>query len=373
MKIVFLARYLPAEGSTTHMYTLANEMIKKGHEVTIISSGPDNKESSKDIFDSSKKDGINHFIVKFPKKNKKGIFGKVSMLFQYFVTYPKVKRYIKKNKINVIHSHYPVTTYIPAIMRFFNKKYKFVVTHHISGIPKHPLNRKGNKVIAIGNELENELLNEYQYEKADIVKIYNGVSEEFYISNYKKEEYKNKIDINNELFTIGFVGTFTHRKGIDVILKAISLLDFDFQMVFLGEGEFLEEELKKHKLEDKVIVRSFSDPKNYYRAFDCFVLPSRQEGFPLVAIEAMLSQTTVIRSDVEGATQQIIDKETGFLFKTENHKQLAQVIKKLYEDESLNNAVAKEGQKNALENFVSSKMAEKTLDVYKEVLINEWV
>lgn len=373
-KIVMLARYLPAHGSTTHMYTLSEELIQLGHKVTIISGGPDNSKSSKDLFEESKTKGIEHYVVKFPIEFKKGKIGKIKMLFKYILSYPTVSKYIRKNKIDYIHCHYPVTTFIPAVMRIFNRKYKFVVTHHISGIPKHVLNRKGNGAIAISDELELELDTIYRYPKEKIFKVYNGVSEKYINLTEDKTKYKDLIDVDKNKFLIGFVGTFNERKGIDILLDSLIELKFEYQAVFLGEGKYLSELLLKDKykkIKENIIIRGFSDPTNYYRAFDCLVLPSRQEGFPLVVIEAMLSNTTVIRSNVEGANQQIEHGRTGFLFENENFKKLRENIELIYNDKILNNIVAKNGQKSAIQKFTAKKMAINTLDVYKEVLDNE--
>ncbi|WP_026391639.1 glycosyltransferase family 4 protein [Haploplasma modicum] len=369
MKIVFLARFLPAEGSTTHMYTLASELIKIGHDVTIISAGPSKKKSDIDLFNESKSKGINHYIVKFPLKKYNTFIGKIFMLFKYILVYPKVSRFIRKNQTDIVHCHYPVTTYIPAIMRFFNKKYKFITTHHIIGIPKHPLNRMANKVIAISDELEKELEYTYGYKGEDIIKIYNGVSTDFYISNYDKKIYKKEINIDPDIFTIGFVGSFSYRKGIDILLSSLEDIDEKYQVVLLGEGSYLKEIISNYNIKGLLHIRDFNSPINYYKAFDCLILPSRQEGFPLVPIEAMLSQTVVIRSGIEGASQQIINNETGFLFENENIKELTNYIELLMNNKQLKNELAINGQKFAHERFTSKIMMEKTLKAYEDVEI----
>ncbi len=111
MKIVFLARYLPAEGSTTHMYELARQMILKGNEVTIISAGHLDVPSAKEIYNQSIDDGIVHINVKFPHKSNKTFFGKVGQLITYTVVKPTVIKILKQIKPDIIHAHYPVTTF----------------------------------------------------------------------------------------------------------------------------------------------------------------------------------------------------------------------------------------------------------------------
>lgn len=70
MKVVFLARYLPQEGSTTHMYTLAKGLIDRGHEIHVVSAGPKQDESAIKIYREMIDYGIKHHKVGFPLKKK---------------------------------------------------------------------------------------------------------------------------------------------------------------------------------------------------------------------------------------------------------------------------------------------------------------
>jgi glycosyltransferase involved in cell wall biosynthesis len=375
MKVLFLARYLPAEGSTTHMYELAHQLILKGHSVTILSSGPKkNDHNSKKIYDNAKALGINFVNVPFPNKYLGGFIGKLWMLVLYAISLPFAVMKIKVQKFDIVHAHYPVTTYIPAFLRFFNKKKKFIVTHHITGIPTHPLYRRADYAIAISDELEVELKTKYNYRETQVKKIYNGVSNTFLSTEGIDERniLKNKLYESNK-FTIVFVGTLSQRKGIDILVHALELLDDDFQLVLVGQKtEFSENIINNSNIKNKIKLVGFTDPKEYLKSADIFVLPSRIEGFPLVTLEAMLSGSIVIRSDIEGAKTQVIDQVTGFLFENEDINSLSKIVSKVikmnYEERS---SIVQKSQQHALENFTSDKMVEHTLELYEEILIKK--
>lgn len=90
-----------------------------------------------------------------------------------------------------------------------------------------------------------------------------------------------------------------------------------------------------------------------------------------VVIEAMSSGCCCVRSNVEGAYDQIDDGKTGFLFENENVEQLSSILKFLIENPDRRTEVAKAGREKALKEFTSEVMAKKTIDVYKKV-INEY-
>lgn len=375
MKILFLARYLPAEGSTTHMYELGHQLILKGNSVTILSSGPKKNDlNSKKIYEDAKAHGIKFINVPFPNKYLCGFIGKLWMLLLYVISLPLALLKIKIQKFDIVHAHYPVTTYIPAFIRFFNKKRKFIVTHHITGIPTHPLYRKADYAIAISDELEIELKEKYNYRETQIQKIYNGVSK-FFLSThgvYERNTLKTHL-YGNSKFTIVFVGTLSQRKGIDILVHALELLDDDFQLVLVGQKtEFSENIIEYSSIKNKIKQVGFADPKDYLKSADIFILPSRIEGFPLVTLEAMLSGSIVIRSDIEGAKTQVIDLVTGFLFKNEDINSLSMIVRKVIKmNDDERSSIVQKSQQHALDNFTSDKMVEHTLELYEKILIRK--
>ena len=194
MKVLFLARYLPQEGSTTHMYTLAKDLIDRGHEVHMISAGPKEEESAIEIFNETVEYGMKHHKVGFPLKPSFNLLGKVKQLIEYMLTTPKALYMIFKIRPDIIHVHYPVTSYIAKIYCKLNGR-KFITTHHITGIPKHPLHKKADYVIAISRELKDELENKFKYYNDQIKLIFNGVSESKFNKEITKEQ-KNKTSFN---------------------------------------------------------------------------------------------------------------------------------------------------------------------------------
>lgn len=95
-------------------------------------------------------------------------------------------------------------------------------------------------------------------------------------------------------------GTFYWPKGFDRLISALPELKMsqDWHLTILGDGRdraILEALIRDHNLGDKVSLPGFSkQPWPIYAAADCFLLPSRSEGMPNVALEALACGTPVI-------------------------------------------------------------------------------
>ena len=127
------------------------------------------------------------------------------------------------------------------------------------------------------------------------------------------------IDIQKDKFTILSVGHLTEQKGFDRLLEAVERLNqggFDFDLWLIGYGED-EEKLKKYAEDNNLNNVKFlgyqKNPYNYMKAADLYVCSSRYEGFNLTVAEALFLETPVISADCTGPREILGDGEYGML------------------------------------------------------------
>lgn len=103
---------------------------------------------------------------------------------------------------------------------------------------------------------------------------------------------------------IGLIGRFEFQKNIPFLIDAFAVLareNADAHLVLVGYGNEEEHILRKirhHGLEERVLIlQETKTVENYFDMFDLFVLPSRFEGLPLVAIEAQAMGIPCLLSD----------------------------------------------------------------------------
>lgn len=372
MKVAMFSRVLFKSGVTTHIIDLTKEMILLGHQVFIFTAGAENPSDVANslLVEQLKETGCTIVNIPFPLTME----SKVDYVFKMFKSIFLVHKALKHYHIDIIHIHTPALSFIPVLL---NRK--FIKTIHVKDLSLAFLNRKATHEITISRETFHESKEKFGYTDDEVSLIFNGVNHSFSkkIDSNSIFKLKEKHSIPVNKIVIGIVGSIQYRKGHDILLKALSQLDDSIKnsihLIILGDGGerdevWLEKLILNYNLRNHISKFSFQNPKPFYDIMDILVLPSRLEGFPLVCIEAFLSEVCVIRSNVEGAYDQITHNVTGFLFENEKSEELKSILCSLIRDEKLRKSVATAGREYALEHFTSDKMAIKTLEVYKKIL-----
>jgi glycosyltransferase involved in cell wall biosynthesis len=147
---------------------------------------------------------------------------------------------------------------------------------------------------------------------------------------------------------IGYVGQLIPRKGLDVLLRAMAMIDgMNWRLAIVGDGgsRFELESLSGQLgLSEKVHFFGYrKDRLGFLRGFDIFVLPSRLEGIPRCLMEAMAANVPVVASDIPGCRQLIFNGKTGILFSVDRPESLAKAIVQVGTDPYLAKSLAGTG------------------------------
>lgn len=178
-------------------------------------------------------------------------------------------------------------------------------------------------------------------------------------------------------FTILYAGRFVEEKGLDILLKAMSLTTKEASLVLVGDGplkDTLKEQANRLKIKEQVQflppVEQDSMPGLYAQA-DALVLPSRgtpvwKEQYGRVLLEAMACKVPVIGSD-SGAIPEVIG-DAGLIFQEDDAGSLAQCIQHLMENPTLQKDLAERGYKRVTSLFSQKIIAQKTNEFYKKAM-----
>ena len=391
MKLL-LVNHFPLEGSGSGIYTknIAAKMIDKGFEVKVIIV--DNKK----VNDSYKFPVTTIFYPQFPcftthpKSNKTFYDFSREEMNEYFNIFKNtIDNEIETFNPDLIHCQH--LWIAPFAVSQTNISY--IVTAHgtdIKGFRKdkryHHAALKGaqnaEKIVAISKKVREQIKKYYNINEDKIKLIWNGFDENLFypidvdLKELSKELFENKNILDTD-HIVSFVGKLTHFKGVDLLLEAGKIYENEFDDVVTlisGDGELSEElKYKARKLNLKNFYFLGNQPQENIAKInsvsDLAVVPSRDEPFGLVALEAMACGTPVIASKTGGLID-FVNNDVGRLFPEGNIQSLAQsVITSIKEnDKEKKGELAKEYAHN---NFSWNMVADKLESLYKEILKGE--
>lgn len=171
------------------------------------------------------------------------------------------------------------------------------------------------------------------------------------------------------------VGRLTVMKGHRYLVDCLPALVAehpDLAVVVIGDGH-LRDDLAQQAaglgVSDALrLVGHVPDARAVLGAADVFVLPSRHEGMPLAALEAMEARLPVVGTRVIGTEEVVRDGETGLLVPPRRPEPLGTALGTLLADPSLRARMGAAGRQRYLEHHTAEVMASRTRAVYADVL-----
>jgi len=232
----------------------------------------------------------------------------------------EIKKVIKNSKV-ILHLHGTHSTNINYILRKVNlKRIPVVAQHHGGSSYHHQYKIKKNPLLLLLHLVlkEKRLLKQVdsffalnRLEKNDLeelgcknVKIQTmGVNFDFF-RPINKKSCRDELGLPLDKKVILFIGRFNKEKGFYFLMKAaMKLLKTRDDFIVVNVGGLKNKDNAKYWNNKNIMMFnrvSKNELLNFYNASDTLVLPSLNEGFGLVIIEAMACNTPVIASSVGG-------------------------------------------------------------------------
>jgi glycogen(starch) synthase len=245
--------------------------------------------------------------------------------------------------------------------------------------------RIANLIVTVSYGMRDQLIS-LGYEEKKIRVIYNGVDEKKYdpdkFSENQIAEFRKNLDVGSDPVLL-FVGRLAWVKGADTLVRAMPIILKEVpntKLVILGKGdqEYMIKNLVNHfGLKDSVRLHfkyvSEEERLLYYAASDIAIFPSKYEPFGIVCLEAMSMGKPVIvgAKGVSGLKEQVIPvgpNRCGSHINPDDPNDIAKFAIELLKDEKLREKLGKNSRRRVLEEFTIDKVAEETINVYREVI-----
>jgi glycosyltransferase involved in cell wall biosynthesis len=211
---------------------------------------------------------------------------------------------------------------------------------------------------------------------ADMI-VVTGVGVEMEtFKNGNKEIFRNELTLNNDDILIGYIGRIEKTKSIDVLINAflkafkqntkLKLVIAGFESAYLKEIELFLQTLTEFERSNIFLKTNLSkqDKVDLYHALDIFVLPSINESFGIVFLEAWSCKKPVIGAAIGAVASVIANNVDGLLMKPNDTNDLSEKILQLAENEALRITFGNNGYNKTEQNFTWPAVTKKYRDTY---------
>jgi len=399
MKVLVISHMYPSTFSKVYgifVHKQVKALVNKGVKVKVVSPIP---WTPFPINCLSKK------WNRYSKISQKMIYEGIEIYYPRYLVFPKtlffassgermfngiqetVRKIYKNFKFDIVHSHDALPDGYAGLK--ISQKYKKPLIITIHGKDFQQTIFKNNKykkivkniidfsakIIIVSEKLKNIGKNNLKIHPSKMIKISNGINLNDICRNIKGSigEYRKK----RLILSVSYLKKI---KGIDLNLQAIAKLKGkypDIIYLIIGEGKErkqLEKLVKELNLQNMVIFIgevSHCKAMQYMALCDILSLPSWNESFGVVYIEAMAHGKPVIGCQGEGIEDFVEHKKTGLLVKTRDVDSLVEALDFLLSHPDKAKEIGNRARRFVLKDYTWEKTAEKTIKVYKEVLNNK--
>ncbi len=297
---------------------------------------------------------------------------------------------IRKEHIDIIHSHEFFPAGMSRLASIFALKFKVIITLHNSYIWLSPIHHKINKwlsfftrqIVAVSKDAMNHSIAHDRIHPKKYKIIYNGISaDKPALSHEEETHYKKLWNLKGQETLIGNIGNLSFRKGQDTLIKALPSIIKKYPDVkaviiggmtenepdLLGKLQALTCELN---IKDHVIFAgSIPDAERLIPLFHIYIMPSVVEGFGLSLAEAMLNRKVCIASDLNVFKEIITDYTDGFFFKVSDPNDLSDKIHfALQMSNDQLQSIGEKARDKALRCFSKDRMIHQYQELYTSLL-----
>jgi len=361
MNILHVSTHLHAgAGKILHDLAIAQKLL--GHHVTIAINGTEytGYYSYPEYIENLSTQGID--VVKTDSTFKRDL-----PLNLNSAAY--IHNILAEREIDIVHAHAAIPSFVALTARNrLRRRIPIIQTMHGWGLNKTAEHESMDvkilnfidRVIAV-SENDKKLLREKGVYN-DISVIYNGV---FDNSEIDKPDYTQYCKDDKTI--VGCIGAIGNRKNQRILLEAAPHINSDIHFVLIGDDPDGLITGKEKEYGNITYLGRIPDAVRLIPGFNYMILPSRSEGFPLAVIEAFMSSTPVIASDIPPLMEAVEDGVTGFVFKNDDLDDLIRALNKAVQTRRSNEKAYQDLRLNCRRAYEERFTFDKMLSDYQKV------
>lgn len=301
----------------------------------------------------------------------------------------RLMRIIKEQRIDIVHGQGARAEFYARLAAGFSgrKTYVSTVAVPVEGYDVGPLKKllyrafdrfsEGyvNRFIVVSDSLVKAMVHGHGVAREKVIKIYNGIETDIYQPadhSANRHRIREEFRVADKEILIGAIGRLTWPKGFEFFIQAIpDILQAlpNARFLLVGDGALrhnLETLARSLNLQNHLLFAGQrTDIRDILTALDVVVVPSIQEGFPVLTLEAMAMEKPIVATEIDGITEQITDGMEGLLVPPRVPAAIAQATIRLKNDQHTARLLGRNARKRVLRDFSIHKMMAETIKVYE--------
>lgn len=305
------------------------------------------------------------------------LFKKLKFSLNFFLS-------VINNKFDLIICSHLSLSFLTFMIHLVLKIPYFVITYGVE-VWESPnfFEKKGilnaNFVLPISNFTKCQMIKNYNISDKKLIVMPCFIGMGKFVIKEKNPDLIKKYNLENKkiLLTIGRLNKSERQKGHDRVIQAVvSLVKKIPNLIYIivGGGDDrprLESLVRMSKLEGSVLFVGEIDNNllvDFYNLCDIYVMPSSQEGFGIVFLEAAAFQKPVVAGNKDGSVDAVADGKTGILINPDSIQEIADAIKYLILNRDIAEKMGKAGRERVLREFSLEIMEDKLKKIIEDNL-----
>lgn len=261
--------------------------------------------------------------------------------------FSKLNKYLKNNKLDLIHCHTPVGGVAGRVTGKWNKVPRIIYTahgfHFFDGAPKinwivyYPIEKilsKFTDTLITINKEDYERAKTFYAKKVEYIPGVGIDVEKIQNIKVDKEQKRKELGLLMEDMVLLSVGELNDNKNHITPIRALAKLNNkNIKYLIAGKGplkNYLKEEIKKLGLENQVKLLGYrNDIYELDKVSDIFVFPSKREGLSVALMEALACGLPVVCSNIRGNRDFISEENQECFIEKDDIESFRRIIKRL--------------------------------------------
>jgi len=305
-------------------------------------------------------------------------------------------RFLKRERIQIIHSHTPKAGLIAMISSKLAKTP--VRLHTVAGLPQDHSTILQKVILGITERITYLCSNKVYFNSKEQLKsqalifprlsskfdiIHNGTSNGIDVKKFDlvkpRVQVKSRLNIDSEKFIWIFIGRIHRHKGIIELIDAFNTFDrFHPNRTLLyivgnvddSRTDLNAEWTKKIQRRNPAIhfVGFQKNVQDWLHASDCLIFPSYREGFPNVPLQAAVVGKPIIATNINGCNEIISDGINGLLVPVQKADPIVDAMEIVYNNDDLRTSMGHWSKNNISKKYERRDFHQKLLKEYNSLI-----